>query len=177
MFSAPIPGQSLTAEPKNTPFERPPQIVDPIEALDLHIDNVTRMEAMEDMFFFLESGLPMTDLVQGILRSAVMSGVHSVDTSLIIAPVLHEEIKALAMEAGVEFDEGFEDDETKNAMDYERDVSRAKKMLDELKQTQEDSVEVEVSIMPMEMEVAEEPEMEQEEEAPEEKPKGLMARG
>ena len=36
IFAAPIPGQSLTTEPKGLPFERPPKIVDPIEALDLH---------------------------------------------------------------------------------------------------------------------------------------------
>jgi hypothetical protein len=172
MFNAPIPGESLTAEPKSAPFERPPQISDPIEALDMHIDNVTRPEAMEDMFFFLDSGLDLTSLVEGILRSAVMAGMHSVDVSLIIAPVLHEEIKALALEAGVEFDEGFDDNEEKSALDYGRDVSRAKEMMKKLREQEGEIVEVDVSIKPMES-----PEPEMQEEAPEEPPKGLMARG
>jgi len=29
MFSAPIPGQSLTSEPKNSTWENPPQIAEP----------------------------------------------------------------------------------------------------------------------------------------------------
>lgn len=171
MFNAPIPGQSLTDEPKSRPYERPPEIVDPIEALDRHFDNIHRPEAMEDMFFFLESGLPITDLVEGILRSAVMEGIHSIDVSLIIAPVLHEEIKALAMESGVEFDEGFDDEEGDNALKYSRDVSRAKDMMKKLREEEGEIVQEE--IIPEEqpeMMEEEEPEMEA---APQQ---GLMTR-
>ena len=113
IFAAPIPGQSLTTEPKNMPFERPPEIVDPIEALDMHIENITNQDAMEDALYFLEKGLTLTALVEGVLRSAVKEGMHSIDVSLIIAPVLHEYIKGLALESGVEFDEGFENPEAK----------------------------------------------------------------
>ena len=48
IFAAPIPGQSLTTEPKGLSFERPPEIVDPVEALDLHVENMTNPEAIED---------------------------------------------------------------------------------------------------------------------------------
>ena len=54
VLAAPIPGQSLTKEPKNMRFERPPDIADPLEALDMHIDNITRPEALRDAFHFLE---------------------------------------------------------------------------------------------------------------------------
>ena len=111
VFNGPIPGQSLTTEPKAMPFERPPEIVDPIEALDVHIDNLSNAEAMEDALFFLEMGLDLVSLVEGILRSAVMEGIHSVDVSLIIGPVIHEYIKAAATRADIEFDEGFDDPE------------------------------------------------------------------
>ena len=172
MFNVPIPGESLTVEPKSMPYERPPEISDPIEALDLHINNITRPDAMEDMFFFLDSGLDLTSLVEGILRSAVMAGMHSVDVSLIIAPVLHEEIKALALEAGVEFEEGFDDNEEKNAVDYGRDVSRAKNMMKELREKEGEVVGIGVSVMPVEVTTTE-----VEEEPTKEAPKGLMARG
>ena len=173
MFNVPIPGESLTVEPKSMPYERPPEISDPIEALDLHINNITRPDAMEDMFFFLDSGLDLTSLVEGILRSAVMAGMHSVDVSLIIAPVLHEEIKALALEAGVEFEEGFDDNEEKNAVDYGRDVSRAKNMMKELREKEGEVVGIGVSVMPVEVTATEL----EKEEPTKEAPKGLMARG
>ena len=62
----PIPGQSLTAEPRSQAFERPPEIADPIEAIDLHLDNLTKEGAMEDAMYFLEAGLDLQTLVQGI---------------------------------------------------------------------------------------------------------------
>jgi len=177
IFAAPIPGQSLTTEPKNMPFERPPEIVDPIEALDMHIENITNQDAMEDALYFLEKGLTLTALVEGVLRSAVMEGMHSIDVSLIIAPVLHEYIKGLALESGVEFDEGFENPEAKKAMSYERDRARARDMLNELrKETGELPETIPEGVAPeepmMEEPMMEEPKVEVEQPAPQ----GLMAR-
>ena len=176
IFAAPIPGQSLTTEPKGLPFERPPKIVDPIEALDLHIENITKTEALEDAFYFLEQGLTLTALVEGVLRSAVMEGLHSIDVSLIIAPVLHEYIKGLALEADVEFDEGFDNEETKKALTYERDRSRARDMLNKLrKETGEIPEKISSDITPEKTEeepIMKEPKAEVEQPAPQ----GLMAR-
>ena len=129
VFNGPIPGQSLTSEPKGLPFERPPEIADPIKALEMHIENMSQPEALEDALFFLEMGVDLVSLVEGILRSAVMEGLHSLDVSLIIAPVLHEHIKSYAVLADIEFDEGFEDPDRDKALSYERDTMRARKLL------------------------------------------------
>jgi len=168
-FAAPIPGQSLTAEPRNLPFERPPEITDPLEALDMHVENITRPQAMKDAFYFLEEGLDMVSLVEGILRSAVMAGLHSIDVSLAIAPALHEYILSLALDADIEFDEGFEKPDQDKGIQYARDRSKALKMLEELRES-----DGEGSIME-EHEEPEEMTMEQEEPL-EEAPRGLMAR-
>ncbi len=173
MFERPIPGQSLTAEPRSQAFERPPEITDPIEAIDAHIANLSKDGAMEDVLYFLEFGIDLVTLVQGILRSAVMAGMHSVDVSLIIAPVLHEEMKELELEAGVEVEEGVDDNEEKNAVDYGRDVSRAKNMMKELREKEGEVVGIGVSVMPVEVTATEV----EEEEPTKEAPKGLMARG
>ena len=132
IFDRPIPGQSLTVEPKNQAYERPPEITDPIEALDIHIEKLLQPDAMEDVLYFLESGVDLVTMVQGILRSAVMEGIHSIDVSLIIAPVLHEHIKGFADVANLDYEEGFENQEGKKALAYRRDVARAKKMIGEL---------------------------------------------
>tara|TARA_E500000305_G_C3878688_1_gene168647 strand:- start:30 stop:524 length:495 start_codon:yes stop_codon:yes gene_type:complete len=128
----PVPGQSLTAEPRSQPFERPSEIVDPIEAIDAHIDNLSNKGAVEDLIYFAEFGVDLVTLVQGILRSAVMEGIHSIDVSLIIAPVLHEHIKGILDASRVEYEEGFEDKEGEKALNYKRDVERAKRMLGQL---------------------------------------------
>tara|TARA_B100001939_G_C16945261_1_gene620014 strand:- start:1062 stop:1571 length:510 start_codon:yes stop_codon:yes gene_type:complete len=166
MFERPIPGQSLTAEPRSQAFERPPEITDPIEALDIHIENLSKEGAMEDVLYFLEFGVDLVTLVQGILRSAVMEGIHSIDISLIIAPVLHEHIKGFADVAKLDYDEGFDNQEGKKALAYKRDVARAKKMMKKL----EEEGKAEVSVP----EPMEEPKPEIEKQEPDKS--GLMAR-
>ena len=169
-FERPIPGQSLTTEPKNAPYERPPEITDPIEALDAHINNLLKPGAMEDVLYFLEFGVDLVTMVQGILRSAVMEGIHSIDVSLIIAPVLHEYIKGFADAANLDYEEGFENEEQKKALSYKRDVARAKKLLDELREEEGEEVPTTME------EMTEEPEMELEVEEEQPAPTGLMAR-
>ena len=46
IFDRPIPGQSLTDEPKNYPWEHPPQFTDLREARDRIFDNLTEEEAV-----------------------------------------------------------------------------------------------------------------------------------
>ena len=169
-FEAPIPGQSLTDSPKNAPYERPPETADPMEAIDIHLANLTKEGAMEDVLYFLEMGVDLQTMVQGILRSGVVAGIHSLDVSLIIAPVVHEYIKGFADAAELEYNEGFEDKEANEVISYQRDVARAKKILDKMKEEQ--------GMAPM-PEPEMEPEMEPEEpEMVEEEPvkTGLMAR-
>ena len=146
MFERPIPGQSLTAESRSQAFERPPEITDPIEALDTHIQNLSEEGAMEDVLYFLEFGVDLVTLVQGILRSAVMEGIHSIDVSLIIAPVLHEHIKGFADAARLDYDEGFDNKEGKKALNYRRDVARTKKMMKKLEEKGEAEVSVPESV-------------------------------
>lgn len=186
MFKAPIPGQSLTTEPKSFPYERPPEIVDPLEALDKHIENLSNPEAIEDALYFLEMGLDMVSLVNGILRSAVMEGIHSIDVSLIIAPVLHEYLKGFAEVEGIEYDEGFENPKRVEEMRYARNSKRAKNMLKKMEQErgeepeEEEEESLETLMMGTEPEMGSEEEVmesaEAVEEPTEEAPKGLMAR-
>ena len=169
-FDRPIPGQSLTTPSKSAPYERLPDVTDPREALELHFDNLMKEGAMDDALFFLEEGLDLVTLVEGIVRSAVMEGIHSIDISLIIAPVLHEFIKGAALRAGIDFEEGFENKKDKQAITYSRNVSRAKRMLKELRgEDKPDPMSLEDTEMPEPQETMEEPMEEPEQQ-------GLMAR-
>ena len=94
---------------------------------------------MEDALYFLEFGVDLVTLVQGILRAAVMEGIHSIDVSLIIAPVLHEHIKGFADAVGLEYEEGFENKEGKKVLSYRRDVARAKEMLKKIEEEEDAS--------------------------------------
>ena len=105
IFDRVPPGYSLTQEPKGTPFQNPPEITDPEEAAMYHLDKMNDAQAFEDIGFFLEEGVDIPTLVQGITRGGVMAGIHSIDVSLIISPVLHEFIKDVGDVLGIDYDD------------------------------------------------------------------------
>lgn len=112
IFDRPIPGQSLTVEPKSTPYERPPEVTDPEQALQIHLAKLNNAKRMDSILTLLENDIDLVTVVEGITRNAVMSGIHSVDVSLIISPVIHEYIKTTADALGIEYDEGFDKDDS-----------------------------------------------------------------
>lgn len=132
-FDRPVPGQSLTTTPKGAPYERPPEIVDPLEAIEKHLVNITEGDNIEDILFFLEEGLDLKTLTEGILRSAVMEGIHSIDVSLIIGSVIFEFIRGIAIRAGIDFDEGLDEPEAKQALTVRRDATKARRILSKMK--------------------------------------------
>lgn len=125
-FQAPIPGQSLTDAPGSRPWERPPEITDPEEAIQMYLIKLSDPEVTQDLMDLLELDTDIRTLTEGILRGGVSSGVHSIDVSLIVAPVIHEYIKQSAEAAGVEYEEGLEDKEFKKQK--ERELSKAKSL-------------------------------------------------
>lgn len=106
-FTAPIPGQSLTTEPGNVPWEQPPMMEDPEEAIKFHTKRLRNPDVLDDLIFILEAGYPVKPLVMTLNTTSTMKGLYSVDVGLIIAPVLHELIVAIAKKAGISYDEGF----------------------------------------------------------------------
>ena len=127
-----FPGQSLTAEPKNAPYENPPQMIKPEEALLWHVERLAKPERVNALLDAIELDTTIVELTEGILRGAVMMGRHSIDVSLIIAPVLHEIIKSTAESADLDFDEGYPDETSeKNRVAYEISNHKARKMLKE----------------------------------------------
>ena len=103
-MQAPIPGQSLTTPPGSFPFERPPEITDLEEAIQMHLTRLNSPEMKKDILDTLELDVSVRQLTEGILRSAVAEGIHSIDVSLSVAPVLHEFIRLTAKDAKIDFD-------------------------------------------------------------------------
>jgi len=160
-----IPGQSLTAEPKNAPYENPPEYNTPEDALMWHLTRLQDEDKFKALADTLELGLDVVTITEGLLRGAVLNGRHSIDVSLLIAPVIHEYITSTADKLGIEYDEGLPDNsELDDAIEYQINEKKAKDMLADLDMEVEDE-EVEEPMeeeLPMDM--------------PMEEPKGLMAR-
>lgn len=167
MFSAPIPGQSLTSEPRSYAWENPPEYSTPEDALMWHLENLDDPKKTEAMISLMGLGLDITTMTEGILRGAVADGRHTIDVSMIIAPVIHEYIVGVAEAANIEYNEGFEEDELD--LDNMKSIinkQQASKILEEVSEGEE----IDLPDAPEEMM------MEQEQPVEEEKPMGLMAR-
>ena len=188
VFSAPIPGQSLTDEPKNYPWERPPEITDPREAIKFHIDGINKPEALDNIIEMLQIGVPVKALAETAMTTAQMEGIHSVDVSLIIKDVVKEELISIAEEAGIDYATGDEPSEIDIKEKEEQQVLAllrkkigAADEMDagvEMMQQTADMMEQEEPQEDIEAE-AQEPmtEMQEQEQTMPQEPRGLMARG
>ncbi len=191
LLKAPIPGQSLTDEPKNYPWENPPEITDPEEAIAMHMSKFNDPEVIDNMLDLLDVGFPVRALAESILTASVAAGWHSIDVSLIVAPFIHEHIISMANEAGISYVEGFEKDE-EAAQEKERQfiLAKAREMLKSTPKEERDAgydmamkslgildkPESEYDSMQEEAPVMDDSMIETEEE-PQQMQRGLMARG
>tara|TARA_E500000318_G_scaffold32361_1_gene32146 strand:+ start:810 stop:1364 length:555 start_codon:yes stop_codon:yes gene_type:complete len=175
-LTAPIPGQSLTTEPKGFPWERPPEIDKPEEALKFYANNMSKQSVMDDVFTALDEGFPLDLLVKSILTTGVMEGVHSIDVSLLIHPLLVEFVHTQAMAAGVKNIVKHAKNMQEEMSKKERQmlVSRLQRAIDKMEEKDEGTDILEATQEFLEENRAEEPV--EEEAMVEEEPKGLMAR-
>lgn len=111
MFNGPIPGESLTREPGNAPWEQPPQFAKVDEATAFYFDKFEDDKHLEGLLDVLEKGMAVEHFVSSLLLYGEMEGKHTTDASLLIAPMLHEYIVFLADSAGITYKE-FQDEET-----------------------------------------------------------------
>ena len=170
MFDAAVPGQSLTSEPKNYPWENPPRMNVPEEALAYHLERLSKPKRMEAVLDALQLDIEVTTLTEGLLRNAVANGEHSIDVSLIIGPIVHEYIVGMADAARIDYVEGVEDEDTSEERMYSIRENKARKILDNIKKNKKpDLKDLEASLPTQEIEAMPT-------EVEEEKPQGLMAR-
>ncbi len=112
--NSPIPGESLTREPGNAPWEQPPLYSTPQEALDFYFEKFEDNEDdLDDILFLLDKGFPVSTFVDSLTTCGVMEGYHTLDVAQLINPVIHEFITELGKTAGidvVEFDGPSEED-------------------------------------------------------------------
>ena len=179
-FEAPIPGQSLTGEPRQYPWESPPELDKVEDVIKFYIDKLSSQEVMDDLFIALDEGFPLNILVKSILTTGVMEGMHSIDVSMIVAPVLHEYILGAAKIQGVKVKERpTTKDEELSAKEKATLAASIERGLE--KSPKEDMgreiLEEALSFVQGGAEEPEQEDMPMEEEAmPEEKPMGLMSR-
>ena len=142
-FQAPIPGQSLTTEQGARPWEKPAKFTVPEEAMSYYLDRFSDPNRTAEMLDILESGFPLTNLIDGITMGGVMEGLHSIDLAIILAPALYEFISTIADSVGIEYKTGLDVEEEDEVLDdtlmaKAKDTSQIDKLVRKV-QTEENS--------------------------------------
>tara|TARA_R100000900_G_scaffold144318_1_gene128202 strand:+ start:2043 stop:2546 length:504 start_codon:yes stop_codon:yes gene_type:complete len=126
-FDRPIPGQSLTDEPGNYPWEHPPQYTDLREARDRIFQGITKPENVKQLITMLASDVPVEAIVRTVLFAGFTEGKWSVDMATLLAPVVLVQIVGIAKAAKIEkfrmlLDEQPDDDFTEAMVNVSADT-------------------------------------------------------
>ena len=110
---SPIPGQSLTNNPETPyPWETPPDVTNPNEALENVVEDLLQPEAIKNIVSALAGGLPVGDISMAVLYSKFVQGVISIDTLMLLAEPVMYLIMAIGEEADIKYNiEGDDMDE------------------------------------------------------------------
>ena len=117
IFDAPIPGMSLTHELGDRPWQTPAKHSNIDEVMDYYMERMSSEEFMVQVVEVLESGVPVTVLANTIQMASVMDGVHSLDTGMLVLPMIMEMMMMLAESADIEYDDGLKDPNKKEFRD------------------------------------------------------------
>ena len=101
-FDTPIPGQSLTDEPGNYPWEHPPPYVTTDGAADHLWNKMSEPEFAEQIIAMLDAGVPVEAIGRTVLFGGFLKGKFSPDVAFIIAEPVMKMIATIGVIAGVE---------------------------------------------------------------------------
>ena len=100
-FDTPIPGQSLTDEPGNYPWEHAPQFTDVEQVIDNIYDSLTTPKNAQQLIAMLDAGVPVEAIVRVITFAGFMEGKFNPDVGFTIIEPLMNLVSAIGIRAGV----------------------------------------------------------------------------
>ena len=155
-FNKPQVGIGMTHELGSRPWQNPAQLVKIEDVINHYVERLSTDEAAIEIANILDMGVPVTTLANTIQLAGVMEGRHTIDTGMMVIPVLMEMMMLVGDKAGVKYNTGMEEDVKAET----RDANIAS-VLEELEQSLDEN---------------EEEMMEEETVEAEEEPMGLMSR-
>ncbi len=126
-FNAPIPGQGLTDEPGNYPWEHPPQFPEIEDAADFIYDRLSDPKQLKRLLTMMRIGVPIEALVKVITFSGFLEGKFTVDVAKLLEPIVAMQIMSKAQVAEVPAKITLEDTED---TEFYKDMAKVKKSID-----------------------------------------------
>jgi len=140
-LDAPIPGEGLTHELGDRPWQKPAQLTSVDEVMPFYREKIMDEEFIPNLLQVIEMGMPLTTIANAMQSAAVMEGVHSIDVGVLMLPIVVEMLKFVAESNKVEYVTGME--ERKVKPNEEITAALAMKELNEEKSVPEAPVEEE----------------------------------
>jgi len=126
-FNAPIPGQGLTDEPGNYPWEHPPQFPEIEDAADFIYERLSNPKQLKRLLTMMRIGVPIEALVKVITFSGFLEGKFTVDVARLLEPIVAMQIMSKAQVAEVPAKITLEDTED---TEFYKDMAKVKKSID-----------------------------------------------
>lgn len=100
----PVPaGISWTAPPKGRPWTTPPRLVNVSDVAQGYIDNLSSAGMMNNILDVIETEVPLAAMAEAIMLSSVNKGIHTIDTGILVIPVIIEMLKTVAELHGAKY--------------------------------------------------------------------------
>ena len=126
-FNAPIPGQGLTDEPGNYPWEHPPQFPAIEDAADFIYERLSNPKQLKRLLTMMRIGVPIEALVKVITFSGFLEGKFTVDVARLLEPIVAMQIMSKAQVAEIPAKITLEDTED---TEFYKDMAKVKKSID-----------------------------------------------
>ena len=101
-LGAAIPGQSLISKLGEAPYERPPRITKPEDALEALLKGLDEDVQRENISRIITAGISVETIASAMVMKAFADGMFNPDVAELIKPFLCIAIIAIANEEGVE---------------------------------------------------------------------------
>jgi len=100
-FDAPVPGQSLTSEPKSWSWERPPRFAKVEDAAMFIWNKLHEQEQLERIIVLLDVGVSVDSLTKTVIFGGFVDGAYTPDFSALLFPIVQRMIFSIGKKAEV----------------------------------------------------------------------------
>jgi len=90
-------GISWTAPPKSRAWQSPPKYTKLSDVANTYISKLSSKEMINPVLDALETKAPLASLAEVIMLSGVQKGTHTLDTGILVMPIIIEMLKTTAM--------------------------------------------------------------------------------
>jgi hypothetical protein len=107
-LDAPVPGEGMTHELGDRPWQKPAQLTNVDEVMPFYREKILDEEFIPQLLQVIEMGIPLTTIANAMQSAAVMEGIHSIDVGVLMLPIIVELLKYVAERGEIKYNTGME---------------------------------------------------------------------